>query len=125
MLLCLMKSKKINVIVSYKLDRLTRSVADLEKFINQIEKHECTLECALDDINTDTANGKFFVRMLTVLSQLEIERTSERTKFGMIGAIKNGHIPGVTPMGYVRKNKKLVISELAKDTIIKIFKLYS
>ncbi len=80
-----MKSKKINVIVSYKLDRLTRSVADLEKFINQIEKHECTLECALDDINTDTANGKFFVRMLTVLSQLEIERTSERTKFGMIG----------------------------------------
>lgn len=120
-----MKNKKINVIVSYKLDRLTRSVADLEKLIKEFDKHNCILECALDDINTDTANGKFFVRMLTVLSQLEIERTSERTKFGMIGAIKNGHIPGVTPIGYKRENKKLVIDELTKDIIKKIFELYS
>lgn len=37
----------------------------------------------MDDINTSTANGRFFLRMLIVLSQLEIERVSERTKFGM------------------------------------------
>ena len=120
-----MKNQKINVIVSYKLDRLTRSVADLEKLIKEFDKYNCILECALDDINTDTANGKFFVRMLTVLSQLEIERTSERTKFGMVGAIKSGHIPGVTPMGYKRDNKRLVIDELTRDIIIQIFKLYS
>ena len=120
-----MKNKKINVIVSYKLDRLTRSVADLEKLIKEFDRYDCILECALDDINTDTANGKFFVRMLTVLSQLEIERTSERTKFGMIGAIKGGHIPGITPIGYKRDNKRLVIDKATKDVIIKIFELYS
>mgnify|MGYP000323925482 CR=1 FL=1 len=82
------KKGNVNVIVDYKLDRLTRSVRDLEVLISELEKYECTLECAMDDINTSTANGRFFVRMLTVLSQLEIERVSERTKFGMIGAIK-------------------------------------
>jgi len=66
------KSHKINVVVAYKLDRLTRSVKDLENVILEIEKHGCALECAMDDINTGTANGRFFVRMLTVLSQLEI-----------------------------------------------------
>ena len=92
------KNHNINVIVAYKLDRLTRSVRDLEILITELEKYECSLECAMDDINTSTANGRFFVRMLTVLSQLEIERVSERTKFGMVGAIKDGiinflHIP--------------------------------
>lgn len=87
------KSKKVNVIVAYKLDRLTRSVRDLEVLITELEKYECTLECAMDDINTSTANGRFFVRMLTVLSQLEIERVSERTKFGLAGAIKDGQLP--------------------------------
>ena len=79
---------KVNVIVAYKLDRLTRSVRDLEILISELEKYNCSLECAMDDINTSTANGRLFVRMLTVLSQLEIERVSERTKFGMVGAIK-------------------------------------
>ena len=68
------KNGNVNVIVAYKLDRLTRSVRDLEVLISELEKYECTLECAMDDINTSTANGRFFVRMLTVLSQLEIER---------------------------------------------------
>ncbi len=81
------KLKKVNVIVAYKLDRLTRSVRDLEVLITELDKYECTLECAMDDINTSTANGRFFVRMLTVLSQLEIERVSERTKFGLAGSL--------------------------------------
>lgn len=87
-----MREGKFQVIVSYKLDRLTRSIQDLEKIIKELEKHDCALDCALDDINTRTANGKFFIRMLTVLSQLEIERTSERTKFGLVGAYKAGHL---------------------------------
>ena len=61
---------------------------------------------------------------LAVLSQLEIERTSERTKVGMIGAIKCGHIPGQTPIGYKRDKKKLVIDEATKDIVLKVFELY-
>ena len=88
-----MKKGKINYIVAYKLDRLTRSVRDLEEFITQLEEYNTYLVCVRDDVNTSTANGRFFIRMLTVLSQLEIEIVSERTKFGMAGAIKSGHLP--------------------------------
>ena len=88
-----MKKGKINYIVAYKLDRVTRSVRDLEELITVLEKHNTYLVCDRDDVNTSTANGRFFVRMLTVLSQLEIEIVSERTKFGLNGAIKSGHLP--------------------------------
>lgn len=63
--------------------------------------------------------------MLTVLSQLEIEIVSERTKFGLNGAIKSGHLPGIVPLGYKKdNNKKTVIDETTKDVIIRIFNMY-
>ena len=119
-----MRDKKINYIVAYKLDRVTRSVRDLEVLITELEKHHCYLICDRDDVNTSTANGKFFVRMLTVLSQLEIEIVSERTKFGLTGAIKAGHLPSNAPLGYKRVNKKVVIDDATKGIIERIFELW-
>jgi site-specific DNA recombinase len=120
-----MKKGKINYIVAYKLDRVTRSVRDLEQLITELEKYDCYLICDRDDVNTSTANGRFFVRMLTVLSQLEIEVVSERTKFGMSGAIKAGHLPGTCPLGYYRdKDKKVRIDETTKDVVKRIFNMY-
>lgn len=119
-----MKNGKINYIVAYKLDRVTRSVRDLEMLISTLEKFHCYLICDRDDVNTSTANGRFFVRMLTVLSQLEIEIVSERTKFGLTGAIKAGHLPSNAPLGYKRVDKKVVIDEATKGVIERIFELY-
>ena len=66
--------------------------------------------------------GRFFVRMLTVLSQLEIEIVSERTKFGLNGAIKAGHIPGKVPLSYYRdKDKTLKVDSITKDIVLRIF----
>ena len=63
--------------------------------------------------------------MLTVLSQLEIEIVSERTKFGLNGAIKSGHLPGIVPLGYKKdSDKKTVIDETTKDVVIRIFNMY-
>ena len=120
-----MKNGKINYIVAYKLDRVTRSVRDLEELISKLEKYHTYLVCDRDDVNTSTANGRFFIRMLTVLSQLEIEIVSERTKFGMKGAIKSGHLPSGIPFGYKKDgNKKTVIDETTKDIVIRIFNMY-
>lgn len=120
-----MKKGKINYIVAYKLDRVTRSVRDLEELISLLEQYHCFLVCDRDDVNTSTANGRFFVRMLTVLSQLEIEIVSERTKFGLNGAIKSGHLPGVLALGYKKDgNKKTIIDESTKPVIERIFKMY-
>ncbi len=120
-----MKQGKINYIVAYKLDRVTRSVRDLEELIAQLELHNTYLVCDKDDVNTSSANGRFFVRMLTVLSQLEIEIVSKRTKFGLNGAIKSGRLPRIVTLGYKKdNNKKTVIDETTKDVVIKIFNMY-
>ena len=116
--------KKCNTIVVLKLDRLTRSVFDWEKIIRFLEENDAYLDCANDDINTTNANGKMISRILTSVSQNEIERTSERTKFGMVGAIKEGHIPHKAPFGYKHENKKLIPDESTKDQVIRIFNLY-
>lgn len=120
-----MKEGKINYIVAYKLDRITRSVRDLEELISVLEQYNCFLLCDRDDVNTSTANGRFFVRMLTVLSQLEIEIVSERTKFGLNGAIKSGHIPGQRPFGYTKsEDKKMIVDNATRPYIEKIFDMY-
>lgn len=120
-----MKNGKINYIVAYKLDRITRSVRDLEELISVLEQYNCFLLCDRDDVNTSTANGRFFVRMLTVLSQLEIEIVSERTKFGLNGAIKSGHIPGQRPFGYKSADdKKMIIDNATRPYVEKIFDMY-
>lgn len=120
-----MKEGKINYIVAYKLDRITRSVRDLEELISVLEQYNCFLLCDRDDVNTSTANGRFFVRMLTVLSQLEIEIVSERTKFGLNGAIKSGHIPGQRPFGYTKsEDKKMIVDNATRPYVEKIFDMY-
>lgn len=118
------KAKKINTIVTLKLDRLTRSVYDWENIMKFLEENDAYIDCANDEINTTNANGKMISRLLMSVSQNEIERTSERTKIGLSGAIKNGNIPGQTPLGFKRDNKKLVPNPLTKDIIIRMYQLY-
>ena len=119
-----MESKKINTIVSLKLDRITRSVYDWEDLITFLDKNNAYIDCVNDDINTTTANGKMVARLLMSVSQNEIERTSERTKVGLAVAIKSDHIPGKAPLGYKHENKKLVIDYSTKDIAFRIFDLY-
>ena len=118
------RAKKINTIIALKLDRITRSIYDWENLITFLDKNNAYLDCANDEINTTTANGKMVSRLSMSVSQNEIERTSERTKIGLAGAIKQGHIPHVAPLGYKHEDKKLVIDYSTKDIIIRIFDLY-
>ena len=64
-------------------------------------------------------------RILTSVSQQEIERTSERTKIGMQGAIKAGHIPGLTLLGCRREKKCLVVDPVDDELVKRIFTIYS
>ena len=118
------RDKKCNTIVVLKLDRLTRSVFDLEGIMNFLEENNAYLDCANEEINTTNSSGKMVARLLTTVSQNEIERTSERTKFGLSGAIKEGHIPARAPLGYKHENKLLIPDPLTKDIVIRIYNLY-
>ena len=118
------KMKKVNVLVALKLDRVSRSVYDWEEIMKFLEENDAYIDCANDDINTTNANGKFLSRLLMNMSQNEIERTSERTKFGLVGAYKEGHLPGKAPFGYKRENKKFVPDELTMYHAKRVFELY-
>ena len=119
-----MKTGKINTIVALKLDRVSRNVYDWENLMQFLEDNDGYIDCANDEINTTNANGKLVSRLLMSVSQNEIERTSERTKIGLAGAIKIGNIPHKAPLGYKRNGKKLVPDLTTKDVVIRIFDLY-
>ena len=87
------------------------------KFVND---YECDIDCMADESNTITSNGRMVIRIMTSVSQNEIEKCSERTKFGMVGAIKSGHIPNRSPLGFKRENT----DPLTKDIIVRVFDLY-
>ena len=74
-----------------------------------LDENDAYLDCVNDEINTTSTNGKMISRLLMSVSQNEIERTSERTKVGMAGAIKSGHIPHQAPLGY--KHDETLINE--------------
>lgn len=118
------RDKKCNTIVVLKLDRLTRSVYDMEGIMKFLDENNAYLDCANEEINTTNSSGKMVARLLTTVSQNEIERTSERTKVGLAGAIKEGHIPARAPLGYKHLDKKLVPDLLTKDVVIRIYNLY-
>ncbi len=118
------RDKKCNTIVVLKLDRLTRSVYDMEGIMKFLDENNAYLDCANEEINTTNSSGKMVARLLTTVSQNEIERTSERTKVGLAGAIKEGHIPARAPLGYKHIDKKLVPDLLTKDVVIRIYNLY-
>ena len=118
------KSKRINTIIALKLDRITRSIFDWEKLMTFLDENDAYIDCANDEVNTTNANGKMVSRLLMSVSQNEIERTSERTKIGLAGAIKQGHLPSQAPLGYKHENKKLVIDYSTKDVVVRIFELY-
>ena len=89
-----------------------------------LDENDAYLDCVNDEINTTSANGKMISRLLMSVSQNEIERTSERTKVGLAGAIKYGHIPHIAPLGYKHQDKRLVIDYSTKDVVVRIFDLY-
>ena len=106
------KAKKINTIVALKLDRITRSIYDWENLMTFLDENNAYLDCVNDEVNTTSANGKMISRLLMSVSQNEIERTSERTKIGLAGAIKQGHIPHVVPLGYIDTTKTMILGNV-------------
>ena len=70
------RNKNINVIVAFKLDRLTRRVYDNEKLMKIVNDNECDIDCMADESNTTTSNGRMLMRIMNSVIQNKIERIS-------------------------------------------------
>lgn len=115
-----MKKKKFNLIMAFKMDRLSRSIVDFEEFFNEIKKYDCGIEFLCEKIDTSGAAGMMFARILGIFAQFERELIKERTLVGVESAVSKGHFGGKPPLGYKHKldasgKQKLKKWEIDKD----------
>ncbi len=94
------KSKSINAVVVYKLDRLSRKVLDTLTLIETFEKCGITFHSLNEKIDTGTAMGRFFFNITASLAQMERDLISERTKDALQMKIANHERAGQIPFGY-------------------------
>ena len=98
-----LKKRKFNLILSFKMDRISRSVIDLEDFFNITKKYDCGIEFLFEKIDTSGAAGMMFARMLGIFAQFERELIQERTLVGVESAVNKGHFGGKPAFGYEKE----------------------
>lgn len=115
---------KIDIVLVYKLDRLTRSVLDLHKLLESFEKHNCKFKSATELYDTSTPIGRMFITLVGALAQFEREQLAERVRFGMTQKVRGGEWHGgPLPYGY-DYNGELTINQEEATIVWKIFELY-
>ena len=118
---------KVNNVLIYKLDRLTRSVKDLIYLIDFFEKNKCTFNSQTEKIDTSNAVGRMFVKIIGIFAEFERENLAERVSFGYEQKTREGNYTntnGVYGYDYVVGIKKLIVNEEEKKLVNKIFDLY-
>jgi len=119
----LVKDKKIDGIIVYKIDRLSRKVIDTLNLIEQFDKNGVAFHSITERIDTKTATGRFFITILSALAQMERDLISERTKGALNYKRSQGGLAGGVPYGYNSSGKKKTAILIKKDTEQKILKV--
>jgi site-specific DNA recombinase len=116
---------RIDVIVVYKIDRLTRSLADFAKLVEAFDAKSISFVAVTQQFNTTTSMGRLTLNVLLSFAQFERELASERVRDKVAASRKKGKWTGGTvPLGYDAKDKKLVINRTEAETVRTIFRLY-
>ena len=119
------KQGKIDIVLAYKIDRLTRSPKDFYQLIEVLEKYNVSFISITERFDTSTPAGRLLRNIMLTFAQFERELTSERTRDKLLERVRKGMWNGGhTPFGYERKNKKLVISKKEVEIIRLIFETY-
>ena len=103
---------KIDVIVVYKVDRLTRSLADFAKLVELFDGHNVSFVSVTQHFNTTTSMGRLTLNVLLSFAQFEREVTSERIRDKIAASKRKGlWVGGMAPLGYDTKDRKISVNE--------------
>ncbi len=119
------KQNKVNLVISYKIDRLTRSPKDFYQLIELFEKHGVDFISVTERFDTSTPSGRLLRNIMLTFAQFERELVSERTRDKMLQRAQKGMWNGGSvPFGYKAENKKLTINEKESKIVRGIYESY-
>jgi site-specific DNA recombinase len=115
----------IDVVIVYKIDRLTRSLADFAKLVEAFDARSISFVAVTQQFNTTTSMGRLTLNVLLSFAQFERELSSERVRDKIAASRRKGKWTGGTvPLGYDARDKKLVVNKTEAETVRTIFRLY-
>lgn len=116
---------RVDVVVVYKVDRLTRSLADFAKLVELFDTHQVSFVSVTQAFNTTSSMGRLTLNVLLSFAQFEREVTAERIRDKIAASKKKGMwMGGSVPLGYDVREKKLIINQAEAKTVRTIFDLY-
>jgi site-specific DNA recombinase len=119
------RASKIDVIVVYKVDRLTRSLADFAKLVELFDQHNVSFVSVTQQFNTTTSMGRLTLNVLLSFAQFEREVTSERIRDKIAASKRKGlWVGGMAPLGYDTKDRKITVNETEAARVRDIFRSY-
>src|SRR3979409_748203 len=119
------RARKIDVIVVYKVDRLTRSLADFAKLVELFDAHGVSFVSVTQQFNTTTSMGRLTLNVLLSFAQFEREVTSERIRDKIAASKRKGlWVGGMVPLGYDTKDRKISVVEEEAELVRSIFQRY-
>ena len=120
------ETERIDTVVVYKVDRLTRSLGDFAKIVDVFDRQDVSFISVTQQFNTTTSMGRLTLNMLLSFAQFEREVTGERIRDKIAASKKKGMwMGGLVPLGYVINEKKLVINESEAETVRHICRRYA
>ena len=115
----------VDVVVVYKIDRLSRSLADFAKLVEIFDRHEVTFVSVTQSFNTTTSMGRLTLNILLSFAQFEREVTAERIRDKIAASRRKGMwMGGFVPWGYDVKDRKLVVNEAEARVVHSIFERF-
>ena len=119
------RAGKVDVIVVYKVDRLTRSLADFAKLVELFDQHDVSFVSVTQQFNTTTSMGRLTLNVLLSFAQFEREVTSERIRDKIAASKRKGlWVGGMAPLGYDTKDRKITVNEAEAERVRTIFRSY-
>ena len=120
-----MQTGKIDVIVVYKVDRLTRSLPDFAKMVELFDQHNVSFVSVTQQFNTTTSMGRLTLNVLLSFAQFEREVTAERIRDKISASKRKGlWVGGMAPLGYDTKGRKITVNEAEAERVRMIFRSY-
>jgi DNA invertase Pin-like site-specific DNA recombinase len=115
----------VDIVVVYKVDRLTRSLADFAKLIELFDAHEVSFVSVTQSFNTTTSMGRLTLNILLSFAQFEREVIGERVRDKIAASKRKGiWVGGPVPLGYAAVAKTVVVEPAAAETVHLIFTRY-